>query len=62
MEDQKEQETGRQLLQGNLHMMSYIYPSTEKKELGEENVINVGELQESRKELVEAQNDPEGEE
>ena len=45
-----------------VHIITEDYPSTEKKEPGEENVINVGELQESRKELVEAQNDPEGEE
>jgi hypothetical protein len=44
-----------------IHIITDGYPSTEKKELGEEGVINVEELQESRKELVEAQNNPDGE-
>ena len=45
-----------------VHIITDGYPSTKKKELGEEGVINVGELQESSKELAESQNNPDGEE
>jgi len=44
-----------------VHIITDGSPLAKKKGLGEEGVINVGELQESRKELVEAQNIPDGE-
>ena len=45
-----------------VHIITDDSHLAKKKELGEEGVINVGELQESRKELAEAQNNPDGEE